>query len=88
MAMDASTGRVSWKHEWPTNTLASSPLEYASGTVLVGIGQALCALDAATGDPQWQVALDGQVARLAAEGDVAYAAIGLQTGGGLSAIQL
>lgn len=88
MRVDASTGRVGWKHQWPTNTLASSPLQYGQGSVLVGVGQGLCALDAATGRQQWQVALGGQVTQIAVNGTVAYASAGLRTGSGLYAIRL
>jgi hypothetical protein len=88
MRVDASTGRVGWKRQWPTNTLASSPLGYGQGSVLVGIGQNLCALDAATGKQQWQVAPGGGITEIAVNGTVAYVTAGLQTGSGLYAIQL
>jgi len=86
MRVDASTGRVGWKHQWPTNTLVSSPLQYAQGVVLVGAGEGLCALDAATGKQQWQAAVG--VTEIAVNGTVAYVTGGNQAGSALQAIQL
>jgi outer membrane protein assembly factor BamB len=88
MRVDASTGKVGWQREWPNNTLADSPLAYVPGTLLVGVGQTLCALDAATGKQQWQVALNGQATAVAVAGAVAYVSVGTRPGGGLYAIRL
>lgn len=54
----------------------------------MGVGQTLCALDAATGKQQWQVALNGQATAVAVAGAVTYVSVGTRGGGGLSAIRL
>jgi outer membrane protein assembly factor BamB len=91
MTWNARSGAPGWHHDWPGSTAANAPLATAPGSLLIGIRQTLCAFNAATGDSQWQITLDGDITTIVVSGTVAYVSTLIRIGTGSSrlyAIQL
>jgi outer membrane protein assembly factor BamB len=82
---DARTGVPGWQRSWKGLPAQGAPLAFGPGTLLIGIRQTLCALNAATGKEQWQLTLDGAISTIEVDGALAYVLTGQ---GRIYAIQL